>query len=79
MDEPTLIYLAGFFDADGCIDVGHVKSSDHSREQYRLSVLVTQKDPQILELLVVEFGAQYTILAPGIISGISMVIKRLTF
>jgi hypothetical protein len=40
-----LAYLAGFIDADGCINGQIVKSSDYKRKlKLQLSVVITQKN-----------------------------------
>ena len=56
MEEKELIYLAGFFDGEGNIDIFHAVPNDNGRrEQYGLSVKCGQKDVAALAPLL-EFG-----------------------
>ena len=60
MERDDLIYLAGFFDGEGNIQIFYQKPQPYKPTgQYRISVRLTQKDGNILkELVGSEFGGQ---------------------
>lgn len=50
MNDLELAYLAGFFDADGCVCIARKKAQDYKRGvSFRLIVEVSQKQRKILE------------------------------
>ncbi len=65
MDTHDLAYVAGFFDGEGNIDIAHNHGNGNGkREQYTLSIKVTQKEPHALEPLL-EFGGSFYNPRPG--------------
>ena len=54
---PSLEYLAGFFDGDGCICIYKQRNPNMARgHSYRLYISVTQKAPLILEVFKAQWG-----------------------
>lgn len=60
MDRDLLIWMAGFFDGEGCVSIGRGVHKNHAthptKDSYCLAVIVGQKERGPLELFVEAFG-----------------------
>jgi len=55
---PTLSYLAGFFDGEGCILLHKVKKGVN-KKGYQIEMFVCQKDPEVLKRIFEAFGGNF--------------------
>jgi len=56
MNRETVIYLAGFIDADGCISIGRHKAQKRKYPSYQPKLQVGSTSPEVLDLCRTTFG-----------------------